>query len=94
MLRARGEAVLAKLSEVPFVETHRRYIAELPPEQTDWLAGAPCPDLIISKQQLEKVNRIELVRIKREQSNQNLCFSSRPSFAPHGTGDNALERPN
>ena len=38
--RAGGEAVLAKLSEVLFVETLRRYIAELPPSQTGWLAGA------------------------------------------------------
>lgn len=35
-----GEAVLAKLSEVLFVETLRAYIAQLPPEQTGWLAGA------------------------------------------------------
>lgn len=34
-----GETVLAKLSEVLFVETLRRYIALLPPEQTGWLAG-------------------------------------------------------
>ena len=38
--RAGGEAVLAKLSEVLFVETLRLYIAQLPPEQTGWLAGA------------------------------------------------------
>jgi AraC-like DNA-binding protein len=38
--RAGGEAVLAKLSEVVFVETLRTYIAHLPPEQTGWLAGA------------------------------------------------------
>jgi len=38
--RAGGEAVLAKLSEVLFVETLRTYIAYLPPEQTGWLAGA------------------------------------------------------
>ena len=38
--RAGGEAVLAKLSEVLFVETLRAYIADLPPEQTGWLAGA------------------------------------------------------
>jgi hypothetical protein len=38
--RAGGEAVMAKLSEVLFVETLRRYITELPPEQTGWLAGA------------------------------------------------------
>ncbi|HEY1263539.1 MAG TPA: AraC family transcriptional regulator [Terriglobales bacterium] len=38
--RAGGEAVLAKLSEVLFVEALRAYISELPPEQTGWLAGA------------------------------------------------------
>jgi AraC-like DNA-binding protein len=37
--RAGGEAVLAKLSEVLFVETLRLYIAHLP-AQTGWLAGA------------------------------------------------------
>jgi AraC-like DNA-binding protein len=37
---AGGEAVLAKLSEVVFVETLRAYIAQLPAEQTGWLAGA------------------------------------------------------
>ncbi|HUK25099.1 MAG TPA: AraC family transcriptional regulator [Terriglobales bacterium] len=39
-LRAGAEAVLAKLSEVLFVETLRTYITQLPPEQTGWLAGA------------------------------------------------------
>jgi AraC-like DNA-binding protein len=34
-----GEAVLARLSEALFIETLRRYIALLPPEQTGWLAG-------------------------------------------------------
>jgi AraC-like DNA-binding protein len=38
--RAGGEAVLAKLSEVLFVETLRAYITHLPREQTGWLAGA------------------------------------------------------
>jgi AraC-like DNA-binding protein len=38
--RAGGEAVLAKLSEVLFVETLRVYIAHIPPEQTGWLGGA------------------------------------------------------
>jgi AraC-like DNA-binding protein len=38
--RAGGEAVLAKLSEVLFVETLRAYIAHLPADQTGWLAGA------------------------------------------------------
>ncbi len=43
--RAGGEAVLAKLSEVLFVETLRRYIALLPEEQTGWLAGARDPEV-------------------------------------------------
>jgi AraC-like DNA-binding protein len=38
--RAGNEVVLAKLSEVLFVETLRAYIANLPTEQTGWLAGA------------------------------------------------------
>ena len=38
--RAGAEAVLAKLSEVLFVETLRAYITNLPTEQTGWLAGA------------------------------------------------------
>jgi AraC-like DNA-binding protein len=43
--RAGGEAVLAKLSEVLFVETLRVYIAHLPAEQTGWLAGARDPEV-------------------------------------------------
>ena len=43
--RAGSEAVMAKLSEVLFVETLRRYISELPPEQTGWLAGVRNPDV-------------------------------------------------
>lgn len=35
-----GEALLAKLSEVLFVETLRAWIAQLSPHQTGWLAGA------------------------------------------------------
>ncbi|HEY7533809.1 MAG TPA: AraC family transcriptional regulator, partial [Nitrospiraceae bacterium] len=38
-------AVLAKLSEVLFVDTLRRYIALLPQEQTGWLAGVRDPDV-------------------------------------------------
>lgn len=37
--RPGGEGVLAKLSEVLFVEVLRRYITQLPTEQTGWLAG-------------------------------------------------------
>ena len=40
---AGSSVVLAKLSEVLFVETLRRYICELPPDQTGWLAGARDP---------------------------------------------------
>ena len=43
--RPGGEAVLAKLSEVLFVETLRRYIALLPQNQTGWLAGVRDPDV-------------------------------------------------
>ena len=43
--RPGGEAVLAKLSEVLFVETLRRYIALLPLEQTGWLAGIRDPEV-------------------------------------------------
>ena len=42
---AGGEAVLAKLCETLFVETLRRYIAELPARQTGWLAGARDPEV-------------------------------------------------
>lgn len=37
--RPGGAGVLAKLSEVLFVETLRRYMEQLPVEQTGWLAG-------------------------------------------------------
>ena len=40
-----GEAVLAKLSEVLFVETLRAYIAQLPANQTGWLASARDPEI-------------------------------------------------
>lgn len=42
---AGAEAVLAKLSEVLFVETLRRYITLLPPGETGWLAGARDPEV-------------------------------------------------
>ena len=40
-----GAAVVAKLSEVLFIETLRRYIAQLPPEQSGWLAGVRDPEV-------------------------------------------------
>jgi AraC-like DNA-binding protein len=38
-----SSAMLAKLSEALFVDTLRRYIAQLPEEQTGWLAGTRDP---------------------------------------------------
>ena len=40
-----GAAVIAKLSEALFVETLRRYIAQLPQSQTGWLAGVRDPEV-------------------------------------------------
>jgi AraC family transcriptional regulator, alkane utilization regulator len=41
--RAGSETVLAKLSELLFVETLRNYVEELAEEQTGWLAGLKDP---------------------------------------------------
>jgi AraC-like DNA-binding protein len=41
--RAGSDAVLARLSEALFIETMRRYMAELPPREKGWLAGARDP---------------------------------------------------
>ncbi len=40
---AGSSLVLAKLSELLLVETLRRYIGSLPPDQTGWMAGARDP---------------------------------------------------
>lgn len=40
-----GAAVIAKVSEALFVETLRRYIAQLPHSQSGWLAGVRDPDV-------------------------------------------------
>jgi AraC-like DNA-binding protein len=37
--RPGGEVMLERLSEMMFVDVVRRYLADLPPEQTGWLAG-------------------------------------------------------
>lgn len=43
-LRRPGQSVLlAKMAEALFIETLRRYMEQLPPEQTGWLAGARDP---------------------------------------------------
>jgi AraC-like DNA-binding protein len=41
--RAGGESVLAKLSELMFIEVVRRHLEALPPEQARWLAGLRDP---------------------------------------------------
>jgi hypothetical protein len=41
--RVGGEGVLAKLSELMFIEVVRRYVERLPPEQSGWLAGLRDP---------------------------------------------------
>jgi AraC-like DNA-binding protein len=41
--RAGSETVLAKLSELLFVEALRRYVESLPQEQTGWMAGLKDP---------------------------------------------------
>jgi AraC-like DNA-binding protein len=41
--RAGGESVLAKLSELMFIEVVRRHLADLPDEQAGWLAGLRDP---------------------------------------------------
>lgn len=38
-----SKAMLAKLSELAFIETLRRYVRDLPQQQTGWLAGARDP---------------------------------------------------
>ncbi len=43
--RPGGEAVLAKLSEVLFVETLRRYVSQWPEGRSGWLAGARDPEV-------------------------------------------------
>ena len=40
-----GAVVIAKLSELLFVEALRRYIAQLPESQTGWLAGVRDPEV-------------------------------------------------
>jgi AraC-like DNA-binding protein len=41
--RAGGESVLAKVSELMFIEVIRRHLEALPPEQAGWLAGLRDP---------------------------------------------------
>ncbi len=41
--RAGGESVLAKLSELMFIEVIRRHLEALPPERAGWLAGLRDP---------------------------------------------------
>ncbi|MBI3708127.1 MAG: AraC family transcriptional regulator [Proteobacteria bacterium] len=41
--RAGGESILARLSELMFIEVVRRHLEALPPEQAGWLAGLRDP---------------------------------------------------
>ena len=41
--RAGGESVLAKLSELMFIEVVRRHLENMPPDQAGWLAGLRDP---------------------------------------------------
>ena len=41
--RVGGESVLARLSELMFIEVARQYLGTMPPEQTGWLAGLRDP---------------------------------------------------
>ncbi|MEH2626025.1 AraC-like DNA-binding protein [Bradyrhizobium sp. AZCC 1719] len=41
--RPGGTVLLSKMAEALFIETLRRYMEQLPPEQTGWLAGARDP---------------------------------------------------
>jgi AraC family transcriptional regulator, alkane utilization regulator len=41
--RAGGENILARLSELMFVEAIRRYVETMPPAETGWLAGLRDP---------------------------------------------------
>jgi transcriptional regulator GlxA family with amidase domain len=43
--RPGAESVLAKLSELMFVEAMRRYVEDLPPEGRGWLAGVRDPQI-------------------------------------------------
>jgi len=43
--RSGGESVLARMSELMFVEAVRRHLETLPPEQTGWLAGLRDPQV-------------------------------------------------
>jgi hypothetical protein len=47
-------------------------------ESLDSILGRSNPELAISKQRRTQVERIELVRLKRDEGPQTLCFSSRP----------------
>jgi AraC-like DNA-binding protein len=43
--REGSEIVVAKLSEALFIETLRRYLGQMPPDQTGWLAAARDPQV-------------------------------------------------
>ena len=49
-----------------------------PPELVGNLLKRTRPDLVVSKYRLRQAEGVQLIRMRREQANQNLAFSSRP----------------
>jgi hypothetical protein len=45
MPRIGSQSVLARLSELMFLDVIRRYLETLPPDRLDWLAGLPDPHI-------------------------------------------------
>ncbi len=52
--RSGSECMLSKLSELLFVEVVRRYVADLPPENTGWFAGLRDPQIGQALQKLHE----------------------------------------
>jgi AraC-like DNA-binding protein len=66
--RAGGDVVLARLSELMFVEVVRRHIASLPPENVGWLAGLrdPCVGRVLGKLHERPAHAWSLEELARE----------------------------
>lgn len=66
--RAGGEGVLAKLSELMFIEVVRRHLAALPPGQAGWLAGLrdPCVSKALSLIHAEPLRDWTIETLARE----------------------------
>jgi len=66
--RAGGEGVLARLSELMFIEVVRRHVESLPAEQTGWLAGLrdPCVGKALSLMHAHPARNWTLEELARE----------------------------